>query len=106
MWPLVGLLTALYVSLFIALPRMYLGIHWFSDIIGGALIGITLSFVLSWNKVREWLARPILRWHDLLPEIFYPVMFLVVFGLMTRFDDYRSIINWIIQFGPELLSVK
>jgi membrane-associated phospholipid phosphatase len=92
--PPLGLALAAYVMLFVGLPRVYLGIHWATDILGGALLGILVTLLLSRARIRSTLARPALRWLDRSPATFYAGMFLVTFELMTRFQDLRTMGKW------------
>ncbi len=92
--PPLGLALAAYVLLFVGLPRVYLGIHWPTDILGGALVGILVTLLLSRPRIRSSLARPAVRWVDRSPATFHAGMFLVTFGLMTRFEDFRTMGSW------------
>jgi len=50
-------LTGLLFAIFLCFSRVYLGLHYFSDIIGGIIIGNCLVFVywkfLMWMKIKE-----------------------------------------------------
>ncbi len=92
--PLLGAALAAYVLLFVGLPRVYVGIHWPTDILGGALVGIVATWLFSRPRIRSTLTRATQRWLDRSPAMFYAGMFLVAFGLMTRFQDLRSIGGW------------
>ena len=90
-WRRVGLALGAYALLFVGLPRMYLGIHWATDVIGGAVLGIATTALLNQQRIRSTVAQPAMRWHDRNPGMFYACMFLVSFGLMKRFEDFREI---------------
>jgi membrane-associated phospholipid phosphatase len=81
----------LYTAVWICLPRMYLGVHYASDIIAGAALGITLV----WASLRsEWLqskiAARVLNFMDEKPQVFYAAAFLVCFEMGVLFDDVRT----------------
>ena len=88
-----GWATAAYVLLFVCLPRVYLGIHWPSDIVGGVAIGVATTALLSRPRLRAALAAPVLRLRSRSPELFHVVAFIVLYGLVTRFDNARSLVH-------------
>jgi membrane-associated phospholipid phosphatase len=92
--PRVGSLAMIYVALLVCLPRVYLGIHWLTDILGGAFIGVAMAWLLTRPGVRSRLARPVLRFFDRNPGIAHAGLFLVTYGLLTRFDEVRSLAGW------------
>jgi undecaprenyl-diphosphatase len=102
-WPRVGLALAFYVLAFVGLPRVYLGIHWPTDILGGALLGIACTLILSYPRIRTVLARAPIRWHTRSPAAFSAGMFLVTFGLMTRFQDFRILGGWGVRMGMNVV---
>src|SRR5207244_1362102 len=80
----------LYAAGWICLPRMYLGVHYASDVAAGAVIGVTVvwaSLKVKWLQSR--LATPVLALADLKPEVFYVAAFLVSFEMTVLFDDIR-----------------
>jgi len=80
----------LYTAVWICVPRMYLGMHYSSDIIVGAAIGfaaVWVSLKLKWLESR--FTRRVLAWADAAPQFFYAAAFLLTFECATLFDDIR-----------------
>jgi undecaprenyl-diphosphatase len=67
----------LFYSLLICLPRIYLGIHHPTDIIGGAFLGVGIVYLANLKFIRNSLIRQILKWSDYHPSSFYAVFFLI-----------------------------
>ncbi|MFT3912852.1 MAG: phosphatase PAP2 family protein [Anaeromyxobacteraceae bacterium] len=89
-----GAVAVAQVVLLVALPRLYLGLHWPSDLAAGLAIGAAASWVTCAAPVRAWLARPVLARAERAPGLFHALLFLVAFGLMTRFEDERALAGW------------
>lgn len=73
-----GLIAALDVALFICFPRVFVGVHHPTDILGGALIGVWAGWFITREKVRRRLSIPafaLLRWH---PAAFYGCAFVIM----------------------------
>jgi membrane-associated phospholipid phosphatase len=51
-----GLLAMLYSFTVVSLPRVYLGYHYSTDIIAGALIGMLVAGLMGWQAIRQPLA--------------------------------------------------
>ena len=43
----------LYVIIVICLPRIYVGIHYPSDVLAGAALGVFCVLLCSWSKIRQ-----------------------------------------------------
>jgi len=84
-----GTVAAAYVTLVIALPRIFVGWHYPSDILAGALIGATFASLAQHASVRERLAPPILSWGRAHPQAFHAAFFLLSYQVATLMDDAR-----------------
>ncbi|MGI9114684.1 MAG: phosphatase PAP2 family protein [Chthoniobacterales bacterium] len=89
----VGILAGLYAVIAICLPRLYVGIHYPTDIIAGALIGWgSVALLSQWRSA--W-ARPIVRALERFPGWGYALMFLLTFQVATLFWDMRVILSYL-----------
>ena len=73
------------------LSPVYLGIHYPTDIVVGALLGIAMAFWVKLSPLRTAVARPFLRWEQLYPRRFYTIFFVVGFEFSEMFDSLRAI---------------
>lgn len=85
-----GVAAFLWAIVVVSVPRVYLGIHWPTDIIGGALIGIAIGWLGTGRAVRDAIRRHVLPWEERSPGYFYATMFLVMFEVMNLFADARE----------------
>lgn len=88
-WCSLGVL-ALVSALYGVLPRIYLGLHYFSDVAAGALLGVV--FVLLFERFGpRALADRGVDWERRLLGLFYGVAFLACFEVATLFEDIRQV---------------
>jgi undecaprenyl-diphosphatase len=90
-----GIFATLYAMIFIMLPRLYLGIHWPTDIIAGAGIGAGLAWLGSLARVRSVLSRPAFAVLDAQPGLFYAAAFLVTYQMAVLFTDGRNVASFL-----------
>lgn len=84
-----GALALVYVLVAIGLPRIYLGLHYPTDILAGAGIGIGIAWLLNIEKIRRLVAQPAMRWLQKAPGSFYACFFLLSYEIASMFDHVR-----------------
>lgn len=100
-----GILTTIYVLVMITFPRMYVGLHYPTDIVAGALIGIgTTALVVTRPRVLELIKTKILVWLPRRPGVFYAALFFVTFQIATLFIESREFVGYIAEFTTRSIS--
>jgi undecaprenyl-diphosphatase len=94
-WRAAGIVALSYVFLFIAMPRLYLGFHYPTDILGGALIGFALALIAQTKLFCGWAGRFIMPWLQRSPGSFYACLFILTFQIATIFQSTRYIARFI-----------
>jgi membrane-associated phospholipid phosphatase len=88
-WRWVGALALLYTVVFICLPRAYLGFHYPSDLLAGAAIGVSITYIMTRDRVRACYAPRLLKWIDKYPGPAAMLAFVLCLELVTQFDELR-----------------
>jgi membrane-associated phospholipid phosphatase len=93
-----GAFVYLYVLLFIALPRMYLGLHYTTDIIAGAILGIGSTLLFNSAAGVRLYERPFTQLLSKYPAAFQTALFLASIELSMTFDDIRQLLEGIVKY--------
>lgn len=72
------------------LPRIYLGYHWPSDILAGALVGAGCVWACR-KLIPQPVTSRVLRWEQNAPYVFYAMAFLVCYQVGTLFEEARRL---------------
>ncbi len=94
-----GILAFLYTIIFITFSRVYLGFHYATDVIVGALIGITVSYFIFNNKYAQKLGEKIYGLSIQKSQFFYPAFFIISFELANLFEDMRAGITFLTHYA-------
>ncbi|MBS4045830.1 MAG: phosphatase PAP2 family protein [Alphaproteobacteria bacterium] len=86
-----GVFAILWAGIGICLPRVFLGYHYATDIIAGAVLGMIImqaAFLLLRPRL---LAQPLLRWEKAHATSFYCAAFITSLQLAVLFQDVRQL---------------
>jgi undecaprenyl-diphosphatase len=92
-----GLVLLLHAFFVISLPRIFLGLHYPSDIFYGALVGL-LAFIIFNKPIAHLVGKSkAVEIAEIHPYAFYPVAFLVTFQIAAMFDPVRSTVSGLMR---------
>lgn len=90
-----GGLAIAYVLFLIAFPRLYLGIHYPTDIIAGFLIALGMASLAKIPSLRRAVAGPGMKLFEKFPAWFYGLLFLCSFEIVEEFDGIRHVFSFL-----------
>jgi len=93
-----GIFSYLYVLLVICFPRIYLGFHYPTDILAGAVIGILIMQIIYILKFSKSLSRNILKFSIQFSGIFYACFFILSYQVATLFEDSRYLLDALFKY--------
>lgn len=93
---IIGILVSIYILLIICFPRIYCGLHYPTDIIAGALIGVGIGWLVIKTKINKYITQPAMLWLNKQPGSFYACFFFLTYQIGTMFDPVREIAYYIV----------
>jgi len=85
-----GFFSIFYAFLFIFFPRIYVGLHYPTDILAGILLGSVCVVSANGLMTRKTITEPLLEWSEKYPSLFYAGFFLVTYQTTQLFNDVRA----------------
>lgn len=101
-----GTFSLIYTTLFISFPRIYLGLHYPTDIIAGAIIGIIFALLSNIYLINNTCLQSIANWSYSKPSFYYPLFFLFTYQIADLFDSSRAIISAGFNFFLSILGLS
>jgi undecaprenyl-diphosphatase len=92
-----GLFATLHALLVIAFARVYLTLHYPSDILGGAVLGLLCGLVLMGPLANLMRRAKVLDHVERWPQYFHPLLFIILFQVATMFDSARALARAVIE---------
>lgn len=87
----VGQFCIAYTTIVILLPRIYLGLHYPSDILAGAMLGGIFASLANVYLIENRAIKTIVAWSSEKPSLFYPCFFIVSYEFVEMFGHVRKI---------------
>jgi undecaprenyl-diphosphatase len=85
----IGIFAYLYVFAVVCFPRMYLGVHYPTDILAGSIIGTSITFFLSSARVSKPITRLVFQFKSKYEGLFYALTFILIYEIANLFIDVR-----------------
>jgi membrane-associated phospholipid phosphatase len=86
-----GIAYSIYILVFIATPRVFLGLHYLTDILVGSVMGVLCTLIAQRVPIFENLAQKLEAASLKYPGLFHAFMFFICFEIATLFDSIREL---------------
>jgi undecaprenyl-diphosphatase len=99
-----GLWSLAHTIVIVCLPRLYLGLHFASDLIVGALIGMASSYLLCYREYGASVVQFVLNWEKRFPAALHAGLFLITLQFATLFNDIRAIAAFVLTTARTVIG--
>ena len=96
--PSLGLTAFAYTLVVVAFPRVYMGFHHPTDIIGGTALGLVTACVVNAARLRKEIARVANIWHDRHEGAFYAAAYVGSSLIATMFNGPRGLLTGLLRY--------
>ena len=86
-----GLWAIAFSIVVVSFPRVYLGYHFPTDIIAGAVLGVAIAVVANTYLTRTRFVGALVELSDSRPTLFYPGLFLLTLEIAEMFESSRQL---------------
>lgn len=98
-----GWLVLLHAVLFVCLPRAYLGLHYFWDLVAGAFIGLVFAWLGNSEFMRTRVSKPLVRLELSHAPAFYGAMFVLTLQIADLFHSSRQLLEVLSHAGVSVV---
>lgn len=98
-----GWLILLHALLFVCLPRAYLGLHYFWDLMVGAFIGLVFAWLCNTEFMRTRVSEPLVRLETSRAPAFYAAMFVLTLQIADLFHGSRQLLGALSHAGASVV---
>jgi undecaprenyl-diphosphatase len=95
--PEVGIAAHVFAFTMIGLPRIYVGLHYPTDILAGTMLGTLGAVIANRDRVRTALAAIPMRWTDRYPGFASAILFLLAVQIASVFWEPRFIVSSVLR---------
>ena len=88
-----GMIAYLYAFFVVCFPRIYFGLHYPTDILVGAVIGVLITGILSTEKISRPIVQKVFYFSLKYAGLFYVLFTLLLFQIATIFEKTRDIMH-------------
>lgn len=99
----VGAFALVYTCVMVALPRMYLGLHYATDILAGAAIGAVIAWLGNALLADSRVTRSIRALSVERPMYFYPAFFLITWQFADLFENSRAVLGGVFKLASAIV---
>lgn len=90
-----GVLAFLWVTVFVCFPRIYLGYHWPTDIVAGAILGIAMALITRIPSIQSLARKWTLSWRREHSGLYMAGLFFMTYEITQLFSNTK-VAGWII----------
>jgi undecaprenyl-diphosphatase len=100
-----GMLAMVWAIVVVCFPRVYLGYHYFSDIMAGMILGSLVIWMCFKTNLIKTFVKRIREFEESYPTIFYPGYFLMTSQLSVMFIDIRNTFSVLIKIYKGIVDI-